>query len=190
MEMDLKQVFLSLIMVVFLSACVSIPAIMLSSNGLKKQNINSCTTIDEPGRYELTTSITNGGGTRISQSCIEIRSGNVIVDGNGHTINGRGNSHTVAIDVDTSNSSQNVQITNVVVTDWHKGIAFRNGVPGKIQNVTASSNVYGISIESSQPVMTRDTVLRENLVGIKVSDNSTHIQLWGNEFSGNQVDEI
>ncbi|GAA0255412.1 NosD domain-containing protein [Haladaptatus pallidirubidus] len=163
---------------------------MMPSNSLKKQNINSCTTIDEPGRYELTKNITNGGGTPISQSCIEIQSGNVVFDGNGHTIDGRGNSHTVAIDVNTPENSKNIQITNAVITNWHEGIVFRHDELGEIQNVTASSNVYGISLENSQLVITRNSILKDNLVGKRVSGSSIHIQLWGNEFSGNQVDTI
>ncbi|WP_368411898.1 NosD domain-containing protein [Haladaptatus halobius] len=129
-------------------------------------------------------------GTGISQSCIEIRSGNVILDGNGHTIDGRGNSHTTAIQVNTSNNSSNIQITNAVITDWYKGIVFQHSEPGKIQNISASSNVYGISIEDSHLVMTKNNRLQNNLVGMKVSDNSIHIELWGNSFSENQVKKL
>ncbi|MFH5800801.1 NosD domain-containing protein [Haladaptatus sp. CMAA 1911] len=177
------------IIVISLSACVGIQATPSISGYLNTQKINSCTTIDKPGRYELTTDITNGGGTGISQSCIEIRSGNVVLDGNGHTIDGRGNSHTTAIQINTA-SINDVQISNVKVTNWHEGIAFQHGSIGEIHNVSASSNVYGISIEDSHLIVTTDSRMENNLVGIKSSDNSLHLKLWGNTITHNNVDRI
>lgn len=45
--------------------------------------VDSCTTIDEPGRYELTKDITASD----ENNCIEITASNVILDGREHTIN-------------------------------------------------------------------------------------------------------
>ncbi len=187
MQMDLKRISVLLVLVITLSACVGVQSMLLPSNDVNRKEIKSCTVIDEPGRYELTADIRNGGGTGISQSCIEIRSGNVILDGNGHAIDGRGNSHTTAIQVKTTEDGNDILITNMTLTDWHKGVAFENGSQGKIQNVTAASNVYGIAVENSSQVITKDNKLRRNLVGMKISDDSIHIELWGNTFSDNQV---
>ncbi len=61
MQLDPKRVSVLLLLVITLSACFGIQTTLLSSNDLNRQEINSCTVIDKPGRYELTTNITNGG---------------------------------------------------------------------------------------------------------------------------------
>ncbi|WP_266081325.1 pectate lyase-like adhesive domain-containing protein [Haladaptatus caseinilyticus] len=181
--------WVSILVIIVLSACVGVQSTQLVFDNPDTQKINSCTVIDNPGRYELTTNITNGGGTRISQSCIEIRSGNVVLDGNGHTIDGRGNSHTTAIQINTS-SNNDVRISDMTITNWHKGIAFQHGTIGKIEDINASSNVYGISIEDIHLVITTNSRLENNLVGIKTSDGSVHLKLWGNTVVNNNVDRI
>ena len=191
MEMDSERASVLLIVVIMLSACVAFPTTTIfSPNTENTRQISSCTTIDKPGKYELTKNITNGGGTQISQSCIKIRTGNVMFDGKGHTIDGRGNSHTVAIDVSSPKNNGSVEVKNLKVTNWHKGIAFRDGEIGQLRNIQASSNVYGISIEKSQLVVTRDNTLENNLIGMKVSDDTIAIQLIGNKFSNNKVDKV
>ena len=184
-----KWVLIGIIIMISLAACVGIQTAQMASGSPRTQKINSCTTIDKPGQYELTSDITNGGGTGISQSCIEIQSGNVVIDGNGHVIDGRGNSQTTAIRVNTSKMS-NVKIANVVITNWHKGIAFQHGSIGEIRNISASSNVYGVSIEDSYFVVTTNSRLENNLVGIKSSTNSLNLKLWGNTITDNNVDRI
>lgn len=168
-----------LALVLFLVVCVGIQTVLISAGGLDRKQISSCSTIDEPGRYELTSEITNGGGTRISQSCIEIRSGNVILDGNGHVIDGRGTSHTIGVAVRTSENSSNkeVRIENVTVTDWHKGVAFHSAAQGRVQDVSASGNVYGIHIENTRFVLTMNYSSNNNIVDSKASRGSIHIQL-------------
>ena len=115
---------------------------------------------------------------------------NVIFDGKGHSIDGRGNSHTVAIEVNSPNNNGSVEVKNVKITNWHKGVAFREGEIGQIRNIQASSNVYGISIEKSQLVVTRDNTVENNLIGMKVGDDTIAIHLIGNEFSNNKVDKV
>ena len=188
--MDPRLASALLVVVLLFSACVAFPTTVLSPHTDNKWKINSCTTIDKPGKYELAKNITNGGGTRISQSCIKIRTGNVIFDGNGHTIDGRGNSQTVAIDVNSSNSNGSVEIRNVTVTNWHKGIAFRHSNVGQLRNIHASSNVYGLYIENSKLVVTRDDTLENNLIGMKIGGSTLTIQLIGNKFSNNKVNKI
>lgn len=189
MEMDPRRASVLVIVVIMLSACVAFPAAVFSPNTENTRQINSCTTIDKPGTYELTKNITNGGGTQISKSCIKIQTGDVIFDGKGHSIDGRGNSHTVAIEVNSPKNDESVEVKNVKVTNWHKGVAFRQGEIGQIRNIQASSNVYGISIEKSQLVVTRDNTLEHNLIGMKIADNTIAIHLTGNEFSNNKVDK-
>jgi parallel beta-helix repeat protein len=158
------------------------------SNVESQKNINSCTSIDKPGHYELRSDITNGGGTGISKSCIKIRSGNVVLDGNGHTISGRGNSHTTGVQVITSKGAGGVKIRNVSLTDWHNGVEFRQAKAANIQNVRASSNVFGISVESVSQAQIKRNTARNNTVGIRVDEGIKQLEIGQNSFSDNEVD--
>jgi len=48
--------------------------------------VNACTTIDSPGEYQLTADVANSG----QNACIRVTSDDVMLDGNGHTLDGTG----------------------------------------------------------------------------------------------------
>jgi parallel beta-helix repeat protein len=146
-----------------------------------QSTVDSCTTIDEPGTYVLTADVDNGGGTAISQACIEITADGVTFDGNGHTIDGRGVSHTKGVAVV---NAQNVTVTNFEVTDWHSGVLVENG-SATVRDVHTVSNAYGVRLENASPSTVADNTVESNLVGIDA--DGERVTLDGNDFSNNEV---
>ncbi|MFH5800810.1 hypothetical protein [Haladaptatus sp. CMAA 1911] len=183
---ELLSVFL--IFTITFSGCLGAQSAYQISNVENKRTINNCTSINKPGHYELKSNITNGGGTGISKSCIKIRSGNVVLDGNGHTISGRGNSHTTGVQVITSKTTEGVKIQNLSLTDWHNGVEFRQATVANIQNVEASSNVFGISVENVTRAQIKWNTIQNNTVGIRVGDGIEQLEVDKNSYSNNEVD--
>jgi parallel beta-helix repeat protein len=146
-----------------------------------QSTVDSCTTIDEPGTYVLVSDIDNGGGTAISQACVEITAADVTFDGNGHTIDGRGVSHTKGVAVV---NAANVTVTNVEVTDWHSGVLVENG-SATVRGVHTVSNAYGVRLENASESTVADNVVESNLVGIYA--DGERVTLDGNDLSDNEV---
>jgi nitrous oxidase accessory protein NosD len=163
------------------------PSDPVASTGAEKPNdaaqteIDSCTTIDEPGNYVLTTEIENGGKTPISKACIEITADDVTLDGGGHLIDGRGESHTKGIAVI---DAEGVAIENVEVDDWHSGILVSESSV-TVRDVRTFSNAYGLRLENATDVSVENSTVEENLVGIYTNTESLSIN--GTDFSGNEV---
>ncbi|WP_170977381.1 right-handed parallel beta-helix repeat-containing protein [Halorussus salinisoli] len=144
--------------------------------------IDSCTTIDEPGTYVLTSDIDNGGKTPISEACIEITADDVTFDGDGHLVDGRGESHTKGIVVA---DAEGVTIRNVAVDDWHVGVLVTGG-SATVQNVETYSNAYGVRLENATEVTVENSTISDNLVGI--SAPGENVTLSNNEFSDNEIE--
>ncbi|WP_117594682.1 hypothetical protein [Haloprofundus halophilus] len=141
--------------------------------------IDSCTTISEPGRYALTEDIENGGGTLLSRACIRIDAGDVVLDGDGHRVDGNGVSNTTGIAV-TAADARNVTVTDLEVRDWHRGIDYRKSTCGRISTVTATNNTYGLSLERAAGIRVADSEPRGNIVGVETVR-------WVNRLSGVQA---
>lgn len=130
--------------------------------------IDSCTTIDEPGRYVLTADIQESD----AKTCIDIRADNVILDGAGYTIDGR-DQRTEAdprsgdkfVGV-RARSATNVTVSNVQVTDWQAGVSYEQVTNGRITDVTARSNVAGIQLGGSRGSTVADSTAVGGRFGI------------------------
>ena len=136
--------------------------------------IDSCTVIDEPGEYVLTTDITDSE----EDACIEIQASNVTLDGDGHTVDG--------VDADTGDTPNTtagvlpaggeglsnpneVTIRDLTVTDWGSGIYFDSGsyVEADVIDVQARSNVQGLTTIESEVSITESN-FSDNEVGINI----------------------
>lgn len=182
-----KLLIVLLIFTISSSGCLGTQSANQISKVENKKTINTCKSVDKPGYYELRSNITNGGGTGISESCIKILSGGVVLDGNGHTISGRGNSHTTGIQVSTSKVNSGVKIQNLSVTNWHNGVEFRQTMTANIENVEASSNVFGISVENASQVRIKSNTIQNNTIGIRVDDGIDQIEIGNNSLSNNRI---
>ncbi|WP_224334175.1 hypothetical protein [Haloprofundus halobius] len=128
--------------------------------------IESCTTISEPGRYALTEDIENGGGTILSRACIRINASDVVLDGGGHAVDGRGTSNTTGVAV-THAAERNVTVSDLRVTGWHRGVDYGRASCGRVSDVVAANNSYGLYLGEATGVRVSDSELRDNLVGVE-----------------------
>ncbi|WP_276302355.1 right-handed parallel beta-helix repeat-containing protein [Halorussus lipolyticus] len=159
-----------------------VPSGAVSPSKQAPTGIDSCTTIDEPGEYVLTTDIENGGKTAISKACITITADDVTFDGGDHRIDGRGVSHTKGVHV---RDAEEVTVENVEVDDWHSGLLVTGG-SATIRNVTTFSNAYGVRLERATDVRITDSIVTNNLVGVYTDTES--LTLDGTEFSENGME--
>jgi parallel beta-helix repeat protein len=146
--------------------------------------ISGCETITEPGRYVLTRDIINTPGPRTTQNCVWVNASDVVLDGNGHRIDGIGVSDSTGVYVGSKADIDNVTVRNVTLSDWHKGVWHRGVSNGTFRNVNATNNAIGIGVENASGTRVLDNEASTNLIGIRVTD-STLAALAGNEVSGN-----
>ena len=155
------------------------------SNG--STEIRTCTTISEPGTYVLTKDIENGGGdggfAYISETCIEIAASNVVLNLQGHTIDGFGISDTTAVGTKEGGQYHDVVVKNGHVTDWNRGVYIGNSDDATVRNVNASGNSFGIFVENARGTTVRGSTVNHNFIGLY------HTNTRGNTFEGNTFED-
>ncbi len=137
--------------------------------------ITGPTVISSPGTYVLAQDIAANQSPAIS-----IRCSNVVFDGNGHTIDGVDASSSFGIQVNNGNTPlTGVTVKNVKLTDWYDGLYLKYVNGGRIESVTARSNVRaGISLRCAN-----DNVLS----GCTVNGNGQGFYIWS-ECSRNRIE--
>lgn len=154
--------------------------------GADATRIDSCTRITDPGTYVLTADVEDDQSTRLSESCIRIATDDVVFDGNGHTIDGRGISDTRGVTA----TGTNVTVRNVTVSDWDRGIYYRNVSGGTIRGANATANGYGIDLDRSSGVAVMDNDVSGNLIGIDLRRSNAGVELGGNRVNGNHLADV
>lgn len=136
--------------------------------------IDSCATIDRPGRYLLTTNIEEPDAA----TCIRIRSSDVVFDGGGHAIRGSGAFGTAGVTVGafgTDVRRTNVTVRNVTAIGWDDAVRFTNVANGTITRTTAADSRIGISLYQSDRITVADNTARANAVyGIGLFETSAN----------------
>jgi FlaG/FlaF family flagellin (archaellin) len=105
-------------------------------------------------------------------NCFQVDVDDIIIDGNGHVVDGIDGSGTIGFKVV---DRDNVTIKNFKISDFYTGIEFSGAANSFIQNVEISSNSYaGISLTGTGP---KNNILdsinaTENLRGIIISSPS------------------
>ncbi|WP_458208903.1 NosD domain-containing protein [Haladaptatus sp. NG-SE-30] len=147
--------------------------------------IDSCTTIDEPGRYELTADIRDSSANK----CIRIASSNVVFSGNGHSIDGTGAFGTGGVLVGSFDASiSNVTVRNVNVTDWDDGIRYIHVVNGTVTNTVTANNRVGLTLLSSnQTTVVNNTATKNAVYGISLQETSHHNAVANNTATANSL---
>ncbi len=133
------------------------------------------TVISNPGTYILVQDINSSTGTPIKIQC-----SNVVFDGNGHTISGVDAGNSFGILVSGNNGPlSGVTVKNVRLNDFYDGLYFRGVNGGRIDSITATSNVRaGISLRSSS----------DNIISrCTVTQNGEGFYIWS-ECSRNRVE--
>jgi PGF-pre-PGF domain-containing protein len=132
-------------------------------------NISSCQTISSAGVYTLNTDITNYTSTT---TCIYISTSNVVFDGQGYTLDGV---DSFSYGVYVGPGISNVTVKNLRVSDWNRGIYYRQTDNGSIENVTAISNTgNGIHLWSSNNNNLINNTASNNNYGILIESSSNN----------------
>jgi trimeric autotransporter adhesin len=144
--------------------------------------INSCTVITQPGTYEVTSDVLNS----TTVSCLRVLVSDVIINGNGHTIDGihAGNSRGVYVYNDTQVLS-NVTVKNLNLTDWSQGIFFNTTMKNRIDQNVIQDNYQGIETDRTSNSSISDNIVSGNTGhGILL-----HLNCRNNTISGNTVND-
>jgi len=168
--------------VIGIALLISFITIFLSPKFVKSQEsytpITNCTQITQPGEYRLTQDIIDSSAS----ICIDIQSNDVILDCQGHIVDGTRNLWTLGISI----SGSNVTIKNCIVRDWFDGIhvssnntllnitAYSNmdngilvgGAYNTLINVTSDSNGDGIYIQSGYNTLLNITATNNRNYGV------------------------
>jgi parallel beta-helix repeat protein len=186
-------------------------------NGAPAKELDSCTTINESGRYELTTDIADSG----EETCIEITANDVILDGNGHTIDGNVTDSQldeftatlndninrfftdrersrVGVSIGSSTAISNVRVRNLTVSDWRFGISYESVSGGRVRDVTALNNGDGIAAHNSSDVSfvhstaaagARGFVIDSRNEGTSEENTITNVESRSNALDGISISE-
>lgn len=183
------RALVTVLVVTVVSGCV--PFVTAPPVSAQPAEIESCTTIDQSGRYVLTEDVMNA----TASSCIRITASNVVFDGQGHTVDSDGTGRRGVYVHDNGTRSTDVTVRNVAVTDWEEaGIAFEAVDEGRITNNTATDNgENGIQLDSSD----NNTVSNNNASGndffgitLKVSTNNNVVDNGANANGYNGIDVL
>jgi len=130
---------------------------------------SDCIYIGTPGEYVLSQDIIK---TSDPYSCINIYSSDVIINGNGHSIDGNGHIGVAIPGVNGSSSPHNVTIKNLTITGWDTGISigffcdnnfiFRNNI---------SNNNVGIYVGYSDNNQIYDNYFNNSINAISSGTN-------------------
>jgi beta propeller repeat protein len=111
--------------------------------------ITGCTVIDEPGYYTLPADIINSA----CPVAIDIRSSDVLLDGQGHTVEGVDSDGSIGIrceldaaagEAEDPQPIRNIRVRSIVLTDWSTGIDFTRAGNCSVDHVSIRSCVDGI----------------------------------------------
>jgi len=125
--------------------------------------ISSCGVITTSDTYILTQDIIDSS----AYYCMDIQANNVILDCQGHIIDGIGRGYGIyVVRSDTWAIVTNITIKNCVLTNWSYGLYFYFSSSNIMKNITVSSNGYGITIYKCSSNTITDSVVNSNGVGL------------------------
>jgi len=153
--------------------------------------------ITEPGYYQLQNDIV----ATDALVAIDIRSPDVIVNGNGHTISGNGLFNTYGVSAYRRDGSlSNVLVANLAIENFYYGCSFWNTHGGRIDQVTVRRTTYGILLQSSTGNLVHACDVTDNRQGgillLAASDgnilfgNRADRQNWGVYLSSSERNRV
>ena len=145
-------------------------------------DISACTVLSTAGAtYTLNASITDSA----TSFCMNITADNIILDCQGHTIDGNNNADYGIYVSRASQQTTNVTIKNCVLTDWDtRGIYFYYSDSNTLTNITANSNQDdGIDIRYSDSNILTNIIANSNSqkgIDFGYSDSNTLTNITAN----------
>jgi parallel beta-helix repeat protein len=164
---------------------ISIMLFLLAIPLVSATDIFDCSNLDaEYSVYHLTTDIINSSYI----TCMNITANNIILDCQGHSINGQDVSDTIGINISyASTTTSNITVENCAVNDWQLGIYLKNVNNNTISNSIANSNTYGMTLEGSSNNLITNSITNNNSMGFSVYASSNNNQITNLTANGNTV---
>lgn len=157
-----------------------------ATDARQPETIDACTEITAAGHYGLTRNITESE----ADTCIRIRSDDVVLHGNGHRIEGTGAFGTAGVVARPSRDGplRNVTVRDVTVTDWDDGIRYVEVANGSIVETATANNRVGVSLLNARDNRLANNTARANrLRGISLLEDSTDNALVNNTAADNAL---
>lgn len=151
-------------LVVLLVASAVTAASLLAAGSADAQSrtpIDSCTTITEPGTYVLTEDVTNS----TAAVCIDVQASDVVIDGDGHTLDGVDGAQTTAVAIE---SQSNVTVENLVLTEWRIGTELASTTDSTVSNVVVTDTVLGVVLYESDANTMRNVTVTDTVHGVSL----------------------
>jgi len=136
--------------------------------GQTATTVDSCTTIDAPGEYVLTTDVASDDAR-----CIEITASDVTFSGGGHTVSGNGSGYGVVAD-GSSGLLSNVTVERLAAAGWSRGVFYLGVENGTIADTITRDSTEGVGIRESRRITIRNATAYDNALGIAVGGDSTN----------------
>ncbi|MFD1585540.1 right-handed parallel beta-helix repeat-containing protein [Halorientalis brevis] len=165
------------------------------------QTVTECTTITEPGAYELSANVS----APANDTCIRIESSDVVLDGQGQTITGTNGENATGTGILVSASEggdllENVTVRNVHVANWGTGVTYRDVTDSTLSSVTVTDSQNGLTVTESSQITIQNTSATDNEDGVltrDVTDSTFHDTTvannegtglyTSNDFDGNRL---
>ena len=154
---------------------------------LQPGEISTCGVIETPGVYTLTEDLyaSEEGVT----TCFEVKTGNVVLDGNGYTVHGDVAEAAEGVHVlGTTSALENVTITDLTLTGWEGAIAAKNVRDSRFENNDFVSNVdKGIALSGTDSTnnLVAGNSFVDNEKGIFLERGADHTVIQDNTFTAN-----
>jgi len=148
--------------------------------------VGGCGDIDSPGEYEISQDIDNPS----VPTCINVKSSNVVIDGNGTTVNGTSASDSVGVQTSTYTdplsplplSPVNVTVKNLTVRNFDIGVGVFDTELSRFEDVEVSSTNTSVDIRGSGNLTLDGFVVSDTHTGVIANDTTnttvenSHIQ--------------
>jgi hypothetical protein len=154
----LRAVALATVVVV----SVLVAPIGLVGTAAAANTVSSCAVITQPGVYELDSNVTT-----TSSTCFEITADDVVLDGNGHVVNGvNGSGTAVALSGTGGDVRSNVTVRNVTLVNWNRSVYADHASDTTLAALTVING-------SSPTVVVENASDSVTLTDVTVADTST-----------------
>lgn len=164
-------------MVVIVAVVAAMSVGVAGAQSASTTTVDSCVTIDSSGKYVLTQDITST--TESDEGCITITTGNVTLDGAGHTVQGSGSGYGIYVD-GSARAVTNVTVRNVQTSNWAVGVFYLGVDNGTIRGTIAEDNIEGIKLAQSDRNRLVDNTAYANSIGIAIGGESQNNTLLRN----------
>jgi len=132
-------------------------------------DIAGCTNVNSPGSYEVTGDVDKS----LTGYCFTVTGDDVVIDGNGNTINATTTDPSGAITVsNVGGTVTNVSISNLTITNFETGVSVDDAEDVELVNVGTVSTGTSVSVEDSEDVTVEGSTVTDADVGVDVESSN------------------